>query len=188
MNISTTIPAMTSAQTQSFAAMCAGLNRSPMVIRDLQKRFELPVLSGAAYSPAYSELLRSIIYLRIFGISFQRLTRLWQIECSLMRLLNADSTGSPTWFLDACGAINHKDQRLLLSNFDIGATLQASAVQPGLNFQEESNELFSSLEMGQDVLSVLDLYREQHKEIMTALQAELPMVRSALNLARKNIF
>jgi hypothetical protein len=89
------------------------------VIQDIQKRFELPLLKGAAYSAC----LRTIIHLRIFGVSFDSLTQLWRLEKSVMRLLHADSTGSPTWFLDSCGATGRCSRRLLLGNF--GARIAA---------------------------------------------------------------
>jgi hypothetical protein len=36
-------------------------------------------------------------------------------------LLHADSTGSPTWFLDSCGATTSPKHRLLLTHHDVGA-------------------------------------------------------------------
>jgi hypothetical protein len=38
--------------------MAKALNRSALVVRGLQERFELPVLKGAAYSRAYLACLR----------------------------------------------------------------------------------------------------------------------------------
>jgi len=77
------------------------LNRSPVYLRGLQTRFVLPVLEGAAYPHGYLAFLRTIVFLRTFGVSEDALLRLWHLETKLLTLLHVDSTGSPTWFLDA---------------------------------------------------------------------------------------
>lgn len=38
----------------------------------------------------------------------------------LLVMLHADSTGSPTWFLDSCGAATSPKRRLLLTNYELG--------------------------------------------------------------------
>ena len=40
--------------------LAASLNRSTVYLTGLQKRFELPALGGAAYSPAYVAFLRGL--------------------------------------------------------------------------------------------------------------------------------
>jgi hypothetical protein len=45
------------------------LTRSPVYLPGLQKRFELPVFAGAAYSDAYVTFLRAVIALRTFGFA-----------------------------------------------------------------------------------------------------------------------
>ena len=138
----------------TFGDMAKTLHRSPVYLAGLQKRFELPAFAGAAYSPAYLAFLRGLIHLRTFDISEETLRDLWQLEKKLLHLLHVDCTGSPTWFLDACGAITHRDHRLLLTNHDLGVPLTGSGLQTGLNFAESLPELFASKAMGEDALRV----------------------------------
>jgi len=56
------------AKAHTLGEMAASLNRSPLYVSSLQKRFELPVFSGAAYSPAYLAFLRG----RVFGEGLSR--------------------------------------------------------------------------------------------------------------------
>lgn len=171
----------------TFSALCTALNRHPGVIQDIQKRFGLPVFKGAAYSDAYVAFLRTIIHLRIFSVSFDSLTRLWQLEQSVMRLLHADTTGSPTWFLDACGAKGRRSRRLLLSNYDLGTHLASGSVQLGLDFSAATHELFTSAEMGEDVLQAINLYLKEYRAIALSIRAELPNLRAALNFSRPHL-
>ena len=99
----------------SFSDIAKALNRSPVYLSGLQKRFELPAFEGPAYSPAYLAFLRGIVALRTFDIAEETLRDLCQLEKKLLRLLHADSAGSPTWFLDSCGAATHSKRRLLLT-------------------------------------------------------------------------
>ena len=132
----------------TLSTLSKALNRHTGVIQDIQKRFELPVFKGAAYSDAYVAFLRTIIHLRIFSVSFESLTHLWHLEKAVMRLLHADTTSSPTWFLDSCGSKRHRSHRLLLSNYDLGSHLASGSVQLGLDFASATPELFTSAEMG----------------------------------------
>src|ERR1035437_10599621 len=99
------------------------LNRSPVYLAGLQKRFELPALDGAGYSDSYLAFLRTIVFLRLFNVSEESLRDLWHLEKKLLQLLHLDSTGSPTCFLDACGPATHSRRRLLLTNRDMGVAL-----------------------------------------------------------------
>ncbi|MFZ4398021.1 MAG: hypothetical protein ACOYOU_20605 [Kiritimatiellia bacterium] len=196
--------------THTFATLCARLNRSPLYVRGLQRRFGLPIpadspspprsprLGGgnspdptvppsncptvrppSSYSPSYLAFLETIIHLRILGVPEETLTRLWNLERKLMDQLHA--TGSPTWFLDACGAIGNRDHRLLLSNFDIGAFLPSGSVQLGLDFSgKAAPELFTAPEMGEDAILVLRQYITLHQEIFRGIHQEHPIVRAAL--------
>ena len=83
----------------TFSDMAKTLNRSPVYLAGLQKRFDLPVFEGAAYSDAYVAFLRAVIALRPYGLAEDALLRLWNFEKKLLQLLHLDSTGSPTWFL-----------------------------------------------------------------------------------------
>ena len=102
----------------------------------------------------------------------------------LLTLLNVDSTGSATWFLDACGRTSHRSRRLLLSNHDLGVPLTSHILQPGLNFRASLPELFAGREMGEDVLRVLEKYLKAlgavHREVIN----ELPQLRAALKRGR----
>ena len=167
----------------TLGEMAKALNRSPLYLGGLQKRFELPVLKGAAYSKAYLAFLQAVIALRVLGIAEDTLVRLWKIERALLRLLHVDSTGSPTWFLDACGQATHPTRRLLLSNHDLGVEVPAKAVQLGLDFAEKREELFAGHEMGEDALRLLHTYLDLHTRIRAELQRELPHIRDAVSWA-----
>ncbi len=169
----------------SLADIAKTLNRPAVFVSALQSRFELPVFDGAAYSEAYLGFLRALIYLRVLGISEERLLRLWQLEKKLLQLLHVDSTGSPTWFLDSCGAITRRDHRLLLTNYDIGIAVPAGALQLGLNFADKLPELFAGKEMGEDALRVLNEIIPLQAGIREDVEAELPHVREAVKWAGK---
>jgi len=159
--------------------MAKTLNRPVVYLHGLQSRFELPVLEGAAYSDAYLAFLRSVVFLRMLGVSEDALVKLWHLEKKLLTLLHADSIGSPTWFLDACGPKNKPHHRLLLSNFNMGFQLKSKAVQLGLNFTEVVPELFDGKEMGEDALRVLGQYLKLFSRIQADMSAEIPLFREA---------
>ena len=168
----------------TFADLAHALNRSPVYLRGLQTRFALPVLEGAAYSAAYVAFLRAVIYLRTFGISEDALLKLWHLEKKLLTLLHADSTGSPTWFLDACGQTAHRRRRLLLTNYDLGVAIPSRILQLGLNFGDALPELFAGKEMGEDAFRVLEEYLTALATIRRAVAGELPHTRAAVAWAR----
>lgn len=169
---------------QSLPDLAHALNRPPVYLHGLQARFGLPVLAGASYSDAYAALLRSVIHLRILGVSENALVRLWQLEKKLLTLLNVDSTGSATWFLDACGQTSHRNRRLLLSNYDMGVPITSHMLQPGLNFRASMPELFAGTEMGEDALRVFEKYLKALAAIHRDAADELPLLRAALKRAR----
>jgi hypothetical protein len=88
---------------------------------------------------------------------------LWRIcsrkEKQILRLLHVDSPGnSPTWYLDACALPDAKkglETRLLLSGYDLGFRLDATAVQDALDFGAREKELFKGADMGEDVRNLL---------------------------------
>jgi len=49
---------------EARSQLAKALNRSPLYVGRLQKRFELPVLKGTAYSPAYLAFLQADVALR----------------------------------------------------------------------------------------------------------------------------
>jgi hypothetical protein len=147
------------------------LNRPVLYLSGIQSRWELPVLQGAGYSDAYLALLRSVVYLRALGITEDRLRELWDIEKKLLVLLHVDSTGSPTWFLDACGVAAFSKRRLLLTNQDLGFEVTGAGLQLGLNFADATPELFDGREMGEDTVHVLNAYRKLYSRIAADVQA-----------------
>ena len=74
---------------------------------------------------------------------------MWHLETKLLTLLHVDSTGSPTWFLDACGQTTHRKRCLLLTNHDVGIEIPVRMLQLGLNFGDAMPELFAGKEIGQ---------------------------------------
>ena len=169
----------------TFAGLAHALNRSPVYLRGLQTRFALPVLDGAAYPDAYLAFLRSVVFLRALGVSEDALLRLWRLETKLLTLLHVDSTGSPTWFLDACGQTTHRKRRLLLTNYDLGVAIPARMLQLGLNFGDALPELFAGKEMGEDALRVLEEYLTALATIRRDVGDELPHVLAAVSFARR---
>jgi len=168
----------------TLADLAQSLNRSAVYLRGLQTRFALPVPQGGSYSDAYAAFLRTVVRVRILGVSESALVRLWELEKKLLTLLNVDSTGSATWFLDACGQTSHRARRLLLSNYDLGVALPSRMLQPSLNFRATLPELFAGNEMGEDALRVLESYLETLVTIHREVNNELPQLRATVRRAR----
>lgn len=169
----------------NITEIAKALNRPVVYLSGLQSRFELPVIEGAGYSEAYRTFLQTVVHLRTLGIAEDKLRELWDIEKKLLQLLHADTTGSPTWFLDSCGMTTHTKRRLLLTNHDLGFEIEGSGLQLGLNFADTTPELFAGKEMGEDALRVLQDYRKLYARISSDIKAELPHVREAVAWARK---
>ncbi len=169
----------------TFADLAKALNRSTVYVSGLQSRFELPAFDGAAYSDAYLAFLQTVVHLRTLSIAEETLRDLWHIEKKLLQLLHADSTGSPTWFLDSCGAKTIPKRRMLLSNHDLGAGIQAKGVQLGLNFADTAKELFPGNQMGEDALRILNDYHKVYARISAEVKAELPHVRAAVAWSKR---
>ncbi len=169
----------------TFAALANALNRSTVYVSGLQSRFDLPSFEGACYSEAYLAFLQTVVHLRTLSITEETLRDLWHIEKKLLVLLHADSTGSPTWFLDSCGATTSPKRRLLLTNYELGAEVHGKGLQLGLNFADTAPELFAGQEMGEDALRVLNDYRKLHARIIADVKVELPQVRAAVAWAKR---
>lgn len=161
------------------------LNRSPLYLQGLQKRFELPVLKGAGYPDSYLIFLQTVIVLRALNVPEETLLELWRIERKLLQLLHADTTGSPLWFLDSCGSKRNRSHRLLLSNFDIGVYLAPGALQLGLQFSNNAKELFTGTEMGEDALALLGAYLKASSALRSSIPAELPQLRTAIRIGKR---
>ncbi len=170
---------------QTLTEIAKALNRLVVYLSGLQLRLDLPVLEGAGYSDAYQAFLQTVVHLRTLGIAEDRVRELWAIEKKLLQLLHADTTGSPTWFLDSCGLTPHAKRRLLLTNHDLGFDIEGTSLQLSLNFTETTPELFAGQEMGEDALRVLKEYRKLHERICTEVKAELPQIRSAVLWAKR---
>ena len=160
--------------------MAKALNRPAVYLTSLQKRFELPVLEGAAYSPAYFALLRKIVHLSLLGISEKDLVELWKTEKHLLQLLHFDATGSASWYLDECAHARHPERRLLLTHHDLGPEFLEKTLQPRLDFAPAPRGLFSHKEVGDDVRRVLDRYFSLYAEIQSQAVAESAQLRNAL--------
>lgn len=168
---------------QTLGDIAKALNRPTTQLTSWQRRFGLPVCTGAGYSPAYLAFLQRVSTLRTLNVSDDLVDKLWQLEKKLLTLLHVDSTGSATWFLDSCGQTSHPERRLLLSNHDLGRTLDSRTLQLGLNFAAQPAELFSGPAMGEDALRVLREYLEVHERAREAVHRELPNVREAARWA-----
>lgn len=121
--------------------------------------------------------------LRIANVPEESLRDLWRIEKKLLQLLHVDSTGSPTWFLDARGKRTHARRRLLLTNHDMGVAQPSRELQLGLNFAAELPELFAGKEMGEDALRVLGDYLKRFTRIQAEVNTEVPLLRAAVKRA-----
>jgi len=104
-----------------------------------------------------------------------------------LQLLHVDSTGSPTWFLDSCGAMAHPNRRLLLSNYDMSAEVLGKDLQLGLNFANSTPELFARQEMGEDSMRVLNDYRKLFTRIRNDADKELPQILATAAWARERL-
>lgn len=169
----------------TMSDMAKALNRAPLYLQGLQKRFELPVFKGAGYSNAYFLFLRTVVNLRSLNIPEETILNLWHIEKKLLHLLHADPEDSPTWFLNSCGSKGKRAHRLLLSNFDMGVYISSGTVQLGLKFADTMQELFTGREMGEDALSLLQAYLDAYSHIQLSTSAEISRLRSALCLAAR---
>lgn len=163
----------------TLGEMAAALNRSVVYLSGLQRRFELPLFEGPAYSAAYFAFMRKIVHLRTLSIPEDALIDLWKIEKHLVQLLHRDATGSPTWYFDEGTQTGHIERRLLLTHHDLGPEFEHQMLQPSLDFSAP-RALFSHKETGDDVLRVLDRYLKHLAAIQAAAAAEAPLLRAAL--------
>jgi len=164
--------------------MAKDLHRPVVYLHGLMARFDLPPCDAGRYPAAYHALLRTLVHLRVMNATEESLRDLWSLEKKLLCLLHADTAGSPTWFLDACGQASHSRRRLLLSNFDLGVDLDTHSLQPGLNFALSPAELFAGQEMGEDALRLLSEVRALTYQIKAGVRQEMPVVKAALQWAK----
>lgn len=164
----------------TLSEIAKALNRSIVYFSGLQRRFELPLLEGAAYPAAYFAFFRKIVYLRTLGIPEADLVDLWKIEKHLIQLLHHDAIGSPTWYLDENTQTGHFERRLLLTHHDLGPEFECHMLQPSLDFAQ-SQTLFTHRETGDDVLPVLERYLESVARIRATAEGESLLLRNALH-------
>ena len=169
----------------TFGEMCKSLGRPTVYVRGLQSRFELKVLEDNKYGDAYLDFLRTLVYLRVLGVSMEKLEVLWSVEKRLLVMLHADNLDSPTWYLDACGQKSTPEQRLLLSNYDLGVPLPSRYIQLELDFRQCLADLFTPGEMGEDVLRELGTYLTRLEAMKESVRLEIQTVRAAIRWARR---
>ncbi|MCP5540160.1 MAG: hypothetical protein H7A52_08480 [Akkermansiaceae bacterium] len=166
--------------------LAAALRLSRDGVTKLQVRFHLPVFAGKRYAPAYLEFLRTVVQLLALNVKENALTDLWDLELKLLNLMQAGlGNASPTWFLDQCGARRNRRRRLLLSQFDIGVELPPLAIQPGLALNDSPPELFDGRDMGEDELTILELYLNRLESIHHIVDREWPRAAAAAKWGRQ---
>jgi len=163
---------------KSIKELATRLGRPAIWISGIQKRFWLPVLE--TYPAGYESFLWKVIYLRLLGVSEEGLRDFWAVERKLIEVLHLDPQSSPSWMVDACAVPSDPNQRLLLSNIDLGFPLPSSDLQIGLDFSVSSPELFAGKEMGEDALKLLQDYRARLSAIRASVGSELSVLKSAI--------
>jgi hypothetical protein len=165
----------------TLGEIAKALNRPIVYLMGLQRRFELPVLDGAAYSGAYFALFRKIVQLRVLSVPEDVLVDLWKTEKHLLTLLHFDNPRSSTWFLDQCERNGNLDRRLMLTHHDMGLEFANRMLQPQLDFDPSASGLFSHREAGDDVLHVLGRYRKLAAAVVSTAEAEASTLRASLH-------
>jgi hypothetical protein len=145
----------------SFHELCKRLHKPAGYVRALQHKLGLHIaVRGQGYTPAYLTFMKTVVAMRTFSVSIEDIKGLFEMEKSLLALLKVDSlSSSKTWYLDACDIPCDSENRLLLTNYDIGQSVTPHGVQFHLDFRGGNRELFTDHEMGADARRVLELYR-----------------------------
>jgi len=169
----------------SLSDIARYVNRPVIYMRGLQQRFDLKVMEGSEYPETYRQFLKSLVQLRLLGISEETLLKLWNLEKKLLQLLHVDAAGSPTWYLDSCGRKTHRRRRLLLSNYDLGVSINSAKIQLRMNFSERHSELFDRAEMGEDIFQVLERYLEIYRRVQADAVTESRQLSSAAGWAQR---
>ena len=171
----------------TFKELCRQLGKTTIAIRNIQNSLGLDIpKKGNHYSHAYLIFLQKVVSLRTYNVSLEEIKRLFVCEKKIMQHLNADSlTGSPTWYLDYCGARGQFKHRLLLTGYDLGPQMTGNAIQSNLDFSEKLAELFDGKEMGEDIRKMLAQYLKKLDKIKAKLRAEQPVLRQALAWGRQ---
>jgi hypothetical protein len=170
----------------TFAEVCQALCKPFPYLRQLQTKLSLHVPDDhtEGYTDAYIAFLNTVVVLRTFGVSAEDISDLFEAEKKLLKLLKVDTlTNSRTWYLEFCGPVLDGRNRLLLTNYDLSRSVTPSAVQFHLDFGPRDQELFSGVEMGEDVRHVLKLYRSMLARIKDRVRSEEPVLKEALTWA-----
>lgn len=137
------------------------------------------------FSAGYAVLFRKLIALPLCAVPQKEIEVLLTREKKLLTMLKADSfADAATWFEDLC-VDDSGPTRLLLSGYDLGHSVTASGVQTALDFACREPELFSSREMGADILRALRLYAETHNAIRKRMREERKVLAASLKWVRQ---
>jgi hypothetical protein len=173
----------------SLASIASRCGKPVAALRTIQKNLKLHIPEGGIYPDAYGRFLGKIVSLQALHVSRSVLVDIFEKERQILRLLHVDSlSSSPTWYLDACVQPETKaalTTRLLLSGYDLGFQLDATAMQDTLDFGSRERELFKGREMGEDVRKLLADYLLLLAGIRRTVSAEIPSIRDALAWASK---
>lgn len=164
---------------QTLAAIARSLNTKAADLAGILARFAIAI-PRADVPESCAAFLRTFTHLRVLGISEESILRLWDTEKKLVEHLHLADSASPTWQIDACGKATHPERRLFLTNIDIGFPLTAQSVQPGLNFDAATPELFEGAAMGEDARKLIAAYLTRRDAIFEKLTTALPHLREAL--------
>lgn len=164
---------------QTLAAIARSLNTKAADLAGVLERFAITV-PRTDIPDSCAVFLRTVTHLRILGISEESILKLWNTEKKLVLHLHLCDSASPTWQIDACGKTTHPERRLFLTNIDTGFPLTAQSVQPGLNFDTSTPELFEGTAMGEDARKLISTYRTRRDDIIGKITAAVPMVRAAI--------
>jgi len=169
-----------------FVEVCQTLCKPFPYLRQLQMKLGLHVPDDRkeGYTEAYIAFLNTVVVLRTFGVSVEDIGGLFETEKKLLKLLKVDTvTNSKTWYLEFCGPAADNGNRLLLTNYDLSRSVTPGGVQFHLDFGPRDQELFSGVEMGEDVRHVLKLYKAMMARIRVRVLSEEPVLKEALTWA-----
>lgn len=171
----------------TFSELCQVGGKSPVYVRNLLATLGLPgPVKDSRYSGAYARLIQTIIALRTFSVPLAEIAELFTKEQIVLRLLKADALGdSRYWYLVQCDHKVNKEQRLLLTGYDLGFSIDGKVIQPNLDFGVHKKELFSGKEMGEDVKRALDSYSRLLAKIMARVDQEIPVLNHAIQWAKE---
>ena len=169
-----------------FAEVCQALCKPFPYLRQLQAKLDIHIPDDhrEGYADTYVAFLNTVVVLRTFGVSMDDIAELFEIEKKLLKLLKVDTIlSSKTWYLEFCGPVAEGGNRLLLTNFDLSRSVTPNAVQFHLDFGTRDQELFTGVEMGEDIRHVLKLYRAKLARVRERVRTEEPVLREALTWA-----